>query len=86
MENMRIWVTSDVPEKALAELDQLKGISAGNGLINGAGEPRPEEGSILLFYQSDEGKGEIRIPFSCIAIADEGVVRATMKRTGAITG
>lgn len=82
MENMRIWVTSDVPEAALAELNELDGVSAGNGCIRGAGEVRTEEGSFLLFYQAEGGsKGEVRIPLSSIAIADEGVVRATMKRT-----
>lgn len=82
MENMRIWVTSDVPEAALAELNELDGVAAGNGCIRAAGEIRTEENSLLLFYQTEDGKkGELRIPLSSIAIADEGVVRATMKRT-----
>ncbi|MEA3401338.1 MAG: hypothetical protein U9R79_08890 [Armatimonadota bacterium] len=81
MENVRIYMTSDVPEAALAELDKLDGVSAGDGVILGAGEARPEEGAMLLFYQAEGGKGEIRIPFSSIAMVDEGVRRATMKRT-----
>ena len=82
MENMRIYVTTEVPEAALRELNQLKGITAGEGLIIGAGETRVEESSIVLFYEAEEGKkGEVRIPLSSVALVDEGVVRATMKRT-----
>ncbi len=86
MEMMHIYVTSDVPEEALNHINDLKGVEAGNGVIVGAGEPRPDENSVVMFYQAEGGKGEIRIPFSCIAIADEGVLRATMKRTGEVTG
>lgn len=82
MERMHIYVTKDVSEEALTHIDGLKGIEAGDGVIVGVGEPRPEQNSVVMFYDSDAGKGEIRIPFSCIAIADEGVVRGTMKRTG----
>ncbi|MFW6155697.1 MAG: hypothetical protein ACOC7J_00145 [Armatimonadota bacterium] len=82
MEQMHVYVTNDVSEKALAHIDGLDGVEAGDGVIIGVGEPRPEESSVVMFYQAAEGKAEIRIPFSCIAIADEGVVRATMKRTG----
>ena len=61
MEAMRIFVKSDVPESALAALNELQGISAGNGLIEGGGEFRPEEGSLLLFYEAEgHGKGEVR--------------------------
>lgn len=82
MEAMRIFMKSDVPESALAALNELKGISAGNGLIQGGGEFRPTEGSILLFYEATEhGKGEVRIPLTSVAFADEGVVVASMKRT-----
>jgi len=82
MERMHVYVTNDVSEQALAHIDALKGIEAGDGVIIGVGEPRPQEMSVVMFYDSEAGKGEIRIPFSCIAIADEGVVRGTMKRTG----
>ncbi|MBD3292426.1 MAG: hypothetical protein GF393_05850 [Armatimonadia bacterium] len=82
MERMHIYVTKDVSEEALAHIDALDGVEAGNGVIVGVGEPRPGEESVVMFYDSERGKGEIRIPFSCIAIADEGVVRGTMKRTG----
>lgn len=81
MEAMRIFVKSDVPESALAALNQFKGITAGNGVIEGGGEHRPAEGSILLFYEAEHGKGEVRVPLSSIAFADEGVVVASMKRT-----
>ena len=81
MERMHIYVTSDVPEKALQHINELDGIEAKDGVIIGSGEPRPEEASVLMFYDCEAGKGEIRIPFSCIAIADEGVVRSRMKRT-----
>ncbi len=82
MERMHIYVTNDVSEKALAHIDALEGVEAGDGVIVGVGEPRPQENSVVMFYQSEEGKAEIRIPFSSIAIADEGILRATMKRTG----
>jgi hypothetical protein len=82
MERMHIYVTNDVSEAALSHIDALNGIEAGEGVIIGVGEPRPQEGSVVMFYDSEGGKGEIRVPFSCIAIADEGVVRGTMKRTG----
>lgn len=82
MENMRIYVCSSVPEAVLASIDALKGVSAGEGLIVGSGESRPEENSVLLFYEAEGGgKGEVRIPFSSIALVDEGVHVATMKRT-----
>ncbi len=82
MENMRIYVTSAVPEAALTAIDALQGVSAGEGLITGAGESRPQENSLVLFYQAEgAGKGEVRIPFSSIALVDEGVHHATMKRT-----
>ncbi|MGD9494807.1 MAG: hypothetical protein AB7Y46_00725 [Armatimonadota bacterium] len=81
MEKMRIFVKTDVPETALAALSELPGVEAGDGLIIGVGEPRPGESSLLLFYEAEGGKGEIRIPFSSIAFADEGVHRAAMKRT-----
>jgi len=81
MEAMRIFVKSDVPESALAALNELKGITAGNGLIEGGGENRPQEGCILLFYEAEHGKGEVHIPLTSIAFADEGVVVASMKRT-----
>lgn len=82
MEAMRIFVKSDVPESALAALNELQGVSAGNGLIEGGGEFRPEEGSLLLFYEAEgHGKGEVRIPLTSIAFADEGIVVASMKRT-----
>jgi len=81
MERMRIYITKAVSEQALAHIDTLDGVDAGDGVIVGVGEPRPEEESVVLFYDTPNGKGEIRIPFSCIAIADEGVVRGTMKRT-----
>ncbi|MGC9317483.1 MAG: hypothetical protein ACP5KN_05535 [Armatimonadota bacterium] len=86
MENLRIYMTTDVPEAALAELDKLDGITAGDGVILAAGEARPEEDAMLVFYQAEGGKGEIRIPFSSIAMADEGVRRATMKRTTGLAG
>ncbi|MFO8081433.1 MAG: hypothetical protein R6V07_14185 [Armatimonadota bacterium] len=82
MERIHVYVTNDVPEQALDHIDALNGIEAGDGVIVGVGEPRPGEHSVVMFYDSETGKGEIRIPFSCIAIADEGVVRGTMKRTG----
>jgi len=82
MERMHIYVTNDVSEAALAHVNALDGVEAGDGVIIGVGEPRPEENAIVMFYDSDAGKGEIRIPFSCIAIADEGVFRASMRRTG----
>ena len=83
MERMHIYVTNDVSEEALAHVNALDGVEAGDGVIIGMGEPRPAEMSVVLFYDAENGKGEIRIPFSCIAIADEGVLRASMKRTGA---
>jgi hypothetical protein len=82
MERMHVYVTNDVSEQALAHIDALDGVEAGDGVIVGVGEPRPSENSVVMFYDSEAGKGEIRIPFSCIAIADEGVVRGSMKRTG----
>lgn len=82
MERMHIYVTSDVPEEALRHINDLEGVEAGDGVIIGSGEPRPAENSVVMFYESPNGKGEIRVPFSCIAIADEGVVRGRMKRTG----
>jgi hypothetical protein len=82
MERMHIYVTNDVSEQALEHIDALDGVEAGEGVIVGVGEPRPGENSVVMFYDSEAGKGEIRIPFSCIAIADEGVVRGSMKRTG----
>ncbi|NLO07443.1 MAG: hypothetical protein GX131_16560 [candidate division WS1 bacterium] len=82
MERMRIYVTNEVSEQALAHINALEGVEAGDGVIIGTGEPRSEEAAVLLFYDAPEGKGEIRIPFSSIAIADEGVVRGRMKRTG----
>jgi hypothetical protein len=85
MERMHIYVTNDVSEKALAHVDALEGVEAGDGVIVGVGELRPEESAVVMFYESEAGKGEIRIPFSSIAIADEGVVRASMKRTGGPT-
>ncbi len=81
MERMRIYVTGDTPEAALQQINALQGVEAGNGVIVGAGEPRPEEQSILIFYEVEGGKGELRIPFSSIAFSDEGVQRARMKRT-----
>lgn len=81
MERMHIYVTSDVPEAALSHINDLDGIQAGDGVIIGSGEPRPSEDSVVMFYDCEAGKGEIRVPFSCIAIADEGVVRGRMKRT-----
>ena len=82
MPNMQIHVTKDVPETALAYIDRLEGVSAGDGVIIGAGETRPQEDAVILFYQSEAGaKGEVRIPMSSIALVDEGVVHATMKRT-----
>ena len=82
MENMRIYVTSAVPEAALERLDTLKGVSAGEGLIVGTGESRPQENGVILFYEAESGgKGEVRIPFTSIALVDEGVHIATMKRT-----
>ena len=86
MERMHIYVTNDVSEAALAHIDALDGVEAGDGVIVGVGEPRPEESSVVMYYNSESGKGEIRIPFSCIAIADEGVVRGTMKRTSGMAG
>jgi len=86
MERMHVYVTNDVSEQALAHIDALDGVEAGSGVIIGMGEPRPDELSVVMFYNAPDGKGEIRIPFSCIAIADEGVVRATMKRTGGMIG
>lgn len=83
MERMHVYVTNDVSEQALAHIDALQGIEAGDGVVIGMGEARPTEMSVVMFYDSESGKGEIRIPFSCIAIVDEGVLRATMKRTGA---
>lgn len=82
MERIHVYVTNDVSEQALAHIDGLNGIEAGDGVIVGVGEPRPQENSVVMLYDTEAGKGEIRIPFSCIAIADEGVVRGTMKRTG----
>ncbi len=82
MEIMHIYVTSDVPEAVLAAIDKLASISAGDGVISGAGEVHPEENSVVLFYEAEGGgKGEVRIPFSSIAMVDEGVHHATMKRT-----
>lgn len=86
MERMHIYVTKDVSEEALAHVNALDGVEAGNGVIIGMGEPRPAEMSVVMFYDAEKGKGEIRIPFSCIAIADEGVLRASMKRTGGMIG
>ncbi len=86
MERMHVYVTNDVSEQALAHIDALEGVEAGEGVIVGMGEPRPDEISVVMFYETEDGKGEIRIPFSCIAIADEGVVRASMKRTGGMIG
>lgn len=82
MERMHIYVTNVVSEQALAHINGLDGIEAGDGVVVGMGEPRPTEMSVVMFYNASDGKGEIRIPFSCIAIADEGVLRASMKRTG----
>ena len=86
MERMHIYVTKDVSEQALAHINGLDGIEAGDGMVVGMGEPRPTEMSVVRCYNAPDGKGEIRIPFSCIAIADEGVLRATMKRTGGMIG
>jgi len=86
MERIHVYVTNDVSEQALAHIDALDGVEAGGGVIVGMGEPRPEDMSVVMFYDAEGGKGEIRIPFSCIAIADEGVVRASMKRTGGMIG
>jgi len=86
MERIHVYVTNDVSEQALAHIDALDGVEAGEGVIIGMGEPRPAETSIVMFYDAEAGKGEIRIPFSCIAIADEGVLRATMKRTSGMIG
>ncbi len=82
MEIIRVYMTNDVPEAALAAIDKLATISAGDGVISGAGEVHPDENSVVLFYEAETGgKGEVRIPFSSIAVADEGVRQATMRRT-----
>ncbi len=80
MAQLRVYVTNDVPDEMLDELDKLSGIDVEGRTVSGEGGVVPEEQSVVMFY-TVEGKldrGRVRIPLASIGGIDEGVHAISM--------